>query len=123
MGSVDRMDRLLATYRLGIKKLYWPLFSNALKLSVVAAWRMHCQLVAFPLSHLEFRREVMLCLMKSVAPRTQAGRNKMAELPADIRYAGLCHNRNASRNASKEDVPRAKKKMRSVWLILCLMAF
>lgn len=52
----------------------------------------------------------MLCLLKSIAPRTHTVRNKMAELPADIRYAGLCHNRNASRNASKEDVPLAKKK-------------
>ena len=95
MGGVDLMDRLLATYRPGIrgKKWYWPLFSNALNLSVVAAWRMHCQLVEDPLSHLEFRREVTLCLLKSVTPRAHVGQSKITELPADIRYDGLGHNK------------------------------
>ena len=93
MGGVDLMDRLLAKYRPGIrgKKWYWPLFSNALNLSIVAAWRLHCQLADETLSHLDFRREITLCLLKSVAPRACIGHSKMSELPADIRYDGNGH--------------------------------
>ena len=68
MGGVDLMDRLLGTYRPRIlgKKWYWPLFLNALNISVVAAWRIHTQFTDNNLSHLEFRSNVSLCLLKSV---------------------------------------------------------
>ena len=87
------MNRLLAKYRPGIrgKKWYWPLFSNALNLSVVAAWRLHCNLAEDSLSHLDFRRETALCLLKSVSPRMHRGQRKMTELPIDIRYDGSGH--------------------------------
>ena len=44
MGGVDLMDRLLSSYRPMIrgKKWYWPLFINALNITIVAAWRAHC---------------------------------------------------------------------------------
>ena len=93
MGGVDLMDRRLAKYRPGIwgKKWYWPLFSNALNLSVVAAWRLHCQLANETLPHLNYRREIALCLMKSVTPRQCIGQSKMTELPTDICYDGNGH--------------------------------
>ncbi|KRY08585.1 hypothetical protein T12_9365 [Trichinella patagoniensis] len=45
MGSVDISDKL-SSYRprLRSKKFWWNLFSNALNLAVVAAWRLHREL-------------------------------------------------------------------------------
>ena len=44
MGSVDVLDRLVGSCLQTIrgKKWYWPLSINALNVSVVAAWRIHC---------------------------------------------------------------------------------
>ncbi|KRY24125.1 hypothetical protein T03_13122 [Trichinella britovi] len=46
MGGVDILDKLLSSYRprLRSKKWWWNLFSNALNLAVVAAWRLHREL-------------------------------------------------------------------------------
>ena len=57
------MDKLLGLYRPTIrgKKWCWPLFTNALNMSVVAAWRMFEYLHDVPGSsttHLDFRRTV-----------------------------------------------------------------
>ena len=67
MGGVDVMDRLLGTYWPMIqgKKWHWPLVINAINVSVVAAWRIHCNAVVSPMTHLEFRREIAICLLKS----------------------------------------------------------
>ena len=66
-GGVDVMDRLLGSYRpsIGGKKWYWPFVINDLNVSVVAAWRLHCALATKPMSHLAFRREIALCLLKT----------------------------------------------------------
>ncbi|KRX69287.1 PiggyBac transposable element-derived protein 3 [Trichinella sp. T6] len=60
MGGVDILDKLLSSYRprLRSKKLWWNLFSNALNLAVVAAWRLHRELSSTALSHLDFRRDI-----------------------------------------------------------------
>lgn len=44
MGGVDVMDRLLGSCRPIIRerKWYWPLIINAIKVLVIAAWRLHC---------------------------------------------------------------------------------
>ena len=43
MGGVDVIDKLLGAYRPVIrgKKWWYPLFTNALNISVVAAWRLY----------------------------------------------------------------------------------
>ena len=60
MGGVDVMDRLLGSYRpiTQGKKWYWSLIINAINISVVAAIQEK------PMTHLEFRREITICLLK-----------------------------------------------------------
>ena len=43
MGGVDLLDMLLGSYRPNLcsKKLWWPLFSNALNIAVVATFKIH----------------------------------------------------------------------------------
>ncbi|KRZ05321.1 PiggyBac transposable element-derived protein 3 [Trichinella zimbabwensis] len=93
MGGVDLLDRLAAAYRPSIrgKKWYWPLFVNAVNVATVAAWRLHCFVEERPLSHLEFRRQVVLSLLQSeraAPPRVASG--SMSQLP-DIRFDGANH--------------------------------
>ena len=47
MGGVDLLDRFLSDYRprLQSKKWFWCLFSNFLNMLVVAAWRLHKEIV------------------------------------------------------------------------------
>ena len=76
MGGVDLMDQMVASYRPSIrgKKWYWPLFTNALNVTVVAAWWIHCNIAESPMSHLDFRRENAICLLKmSMVSRLQVG--------------------------------------------------
>jgi hypothetical protein len=94
MGGVDLMDRLLGKYRPSIcgKKWWWPLFTNSLNLSVVAAWRMHCLLHPRSReSHLDFRRTITMCLLKSSEPRVTRAGGGIAHLPVDIRKDGVGH--------------------------------
>ena len=62
MGGVDLMDRMLASYRPSIRgKIWdWPLFTNALNVTVVAAWWIHCKMAEYPMSHLGFRWEIAI---------------------------------------------------------------
>ena len=50
MGGVDILDMHLAAYRPKItsKKWWWPLFSNALNLAVVAAFKIHQRVSPLP---------------------------------------------------------------------------
>ena len=93
MGGVDLMDRLLASYRPTIrgKKWYWPLFINALNVSVVAAWRVHCKVADEPLSHLDFRREIAVCLLKTAPSKAKHPGGHTAHQPQDVRYDGVGH--------------------------------
>ena len=96
MGGVDVMDRLLSSYRPKIrgKKSYWPLFANALNLSVVAAWRLHCNLEDKPLSHLAFRRYISVCMLKMHhVDRPQVGGGIVPDMPDDVRYDGIGHDK------------------------------
>ena len=93
MGGVDLMDRLLASYRSSIrgKKWYWPLFTNMLNITVVAAWRSHCATNNTKLSHLEFLRHITMTLLQS---ETQKGSRalKGARYPThESRYDGMNH--------------------------------
>lgn len=94
MGGVDLCDRLLSSYRPTImgKKWWWSLFINAINVSVVAAWRLHCQLHPLDkLTHLQFRRQITLCLLKTSATRAQTGGGHHADLPTDVRFDGVGH--------------------------------
>jgi hypothetical protein len=90
MGGVDLLDRLLSQYRplIRSKKWWWPLFSNTINITVVAAWRFYCQLHPnCGVSHLDFRRNIVLCLLK----RSEGGNARCARLPVDIRRDGVGH--------------------------------
>ena len=96
MGGVDLMDRLLSSYRPKIrgKKWYWPLFANYLNLTVVAAWRLHCEVAEQPVTHLGFRRRIIICLlMQTTAPRVQSRGGMTAMLPDEVRFDGFGQNK------------------------------
>ena len=74
------------------RKWYWPLFTNALNVTVVASWRIHCKIAESPMSHLDFRREIAICLLKmSMVSRLQVGGGPRVNLPDDVRFDGEDH--------------------------------
>ena len=95
MGGIDLMDRLLGSYRpmIRAKKCWWPLMTNLLNISVVAAWRFYCALHPEDkkMTHLDFRREIVLVLMKSEEKRMRASGGTHCDLPQDVRYDGINH--------------------------------
>jgi DNA excision repair protein ERCC-6 len=95
MGGVDLFDRLLGAYRPSIKgkKWWWPLFTNVLNISVVAAWRLYCTLNKNrALSHLDFLREITICLLKSSPnERPQVGGGAHVDLPDHVRFDQIGH--------------------------------
>jgi DNA excision repair protein ERCC-6 len=96
MGGVDLLDRLLSAYRPNIKgkKWWWCLFTNVLNVSVVAAWRLFNTLNKNrrALSHLEFRRQIVICLLKAQSrERVQVGGGAHVDLPDDVRYDNIGH--------------------------------
>ncbi|XP_065193176.1 piggyBac transposable element-derived protein 3-like [Sycon ciliatum] len=94
MGGVDLFDRLLGSYRPRIsgKKWYWALFVNHLNATVVAAWRLHCKVHEKPMSHIEFRREITVSLLKTdLRPEP-----RVSGLPVDVRYDGVGHTREST---------------------------
>ncbi|KRZ84342.1 PiggyBac transposable element-derived protein 3 [Trichinella sp. T8] len=69
MGGVDTMDKLLSSYRpkMRSRKWWWNLFNNALNITVVAAWRLHCELHdadRSAMTHLAFRRDITAHLLR-----------------------------------------------------------
>ena len=83
MEGVDAMDHLLGSYRPIItgKKWYWSLIINAINLSVIAACRAHRAIESKPSTHLNFRRSITLCLLKSaIKSRLQIGGDRIAVL-------------------------------------------
>ena len=105
MGGVDMFDQLLGSYRPVIKgkKWWWPLFVNVVNITVVAAFRFYQHLhKADSVNHLNFRREVVLCLLKKdftddssgSIPGARVGATgggHHAILPMDIRTDGVGH--------------------------------
>ena len=94
MGGVDMMDKLLGSYRPVIrgKKWYFPLFTNIINLSVVAAWRLYCEL--YPQEkqrHPDYRYEVALCLIKGASSQRRQHGGHVPHTPHDIRYDGVGH--------------------------------
>ena len=97
MGGVDLMDRLLAAFRPTIrgKKWWWPLFLNVVNVSVVAAWRLYCNIAKQKMDHLTFLREVTLCLLKTEQnePRVQISGGPHPGLLDCLRFDGVGHQR------------------------------
>ena len=70
------------------KKWYWPLFVNLLNTTVVAAWKIHCQIGDKKITYIDFRRQVTLCLLKAQQHR-EIKSIVAAELPLDVRFDGV----------------------------------
>ena len=79
------MDRLMETYRPTVrgKKWYWPLFVNLLKTTVVATWKIHCQIGDKKITYIDFKRQVTLCLLKGQQHR-EIESSVAAELSLDV---------------------------------------
>jgi hypothetical protein len=74
------------------KKWWWPLFINGLNISIVAACRLYCRLhPVSPPSHLDFRRDITLCLLKGTTSRRRQGVTTRCLLPVDVRYDAVGH--------------------------------
>ena len=86
------MDRLLKAYHPTIrgKKWYWPLFVNLLNTTVVAAWKIHCQIGDKKITHIDFKRQMTLYLLK-VQKHRKIESSVAAELPLDVRFDGVNH--------------------------------
>ena len=84
------MDRLLEAYRptKRDKKWYWPLFVNLLNTTVVAAWKIHCQIGNKKITYIDLRRQVTLCLLK-VQQHREIESGVAAELSLDVRFNGV----------------------------------
>jgi hypothetical protein len=96
MGGVDLFDKLLGSYRPIIrgKKWWWPFFTNVVNISVVAAWRLFGWIHDKPgnkVSHLEFRRSIVLCLLRMTGDNVQRRSGSIADLPIMVRTDGEAH--------------------------------
>ena len=91
MGGVDLYDKMLGSYRPRIrgKKWYYPLIVNALNTSVVASWKLYGCIHDSHISHLNYRREVAMCLLKSA--RAAPSQIRGPQMPLDVRYDGVGH--------------------------------
>jgi len=69
MGGVDSADNAISNYRIKIRgrKWWWPLFSNALDMCVMNAWKLHCfiqrTLNKKKMCQLKFRSEIARALL------------------------------------------------------------
>ena len=102
MGGVDIYDKLLASYRpkLRSKKWWWNLFSHAINLSLVAAYKFYYYTnKTNKVSHLQFRREIARALVKCEKNRNCLGGPNTAPCYA-VRYDGVNHNLESVRQGS-----------------------
>lgn len=76
MGGVDLCDRFCADYRPNIKgkKWWFVFFTHGINLLVVAAWRFHKHLDGV-MTHLEFRRSIVRCLLKMKTSKREMQRS------------------------------------------------
>ena len=72
----------------------FPLVVNLINLSVVAAWQLYS--VVHPdetkkVTHLDFRRDIVINLLKHSEERYKVTGGKRVDLPDDSRYDGVDH--------------------------------
>ncbi|KRX62646.1 PiggyBac transposable element-derived protein 3 [Trichinella sp. T9] len=89
VNGVSVMDKMLSSYRPKIrsKKWWWNLFSHALNMAVVAAWKLHRELhttTSDQLSHLEFRRFITIHLLHAM-PFVRSQPGPRSHLPMSLR--------------------------------------
>ena len=100
--NVDLMDRLMSSYRPMVrwKKWWWPLFLNALNVSIVASWRIYSAVndASQAIDHLSFRRNISMCLLKSGSDteRRQVGGGHRAYLPQTENIGRLSWQKNVA---------------------------
>ena len=94
MGGVDLLDMLLGSYRPNLcsKKWWYPLFSNALNIAVVAAFKIHKKACVDQLSHLDLHIEVAEVMVRAnhEVQRVRLG-GPTASVPGQIRLDGVNH--------------------------------
>ena len=94
MGGMDLLDMLLESYRPNLRsnKWWWPLFSNALNITVVVVFEIHKNVCTDHLSHLDFPVEVAEVMVRAnhEAQRVLLG-SPTAPVPEQIRLDGINH--------------------------------
>ena len=65
-------------------------FVSLLNTTVVAAWKIHCQIRDNKITQIDFRKQVRLCLLK-VQKHRKIESSVAAELPLDVRFDGVNH--------------------------------
>ena len=91
--SVDVCDRLLSSYRPGLRsrKWYWNVFLHMLNRSVVAAYEFYNHINLNGVSHIQFRKIIARVLVKVHCPRKHPGRPTTPPGKA-VRFDGINHN-------------------------------
>ena len=89
--------------------MYWPLFVNLLNATVVAAWKIHRQIGDKKITHIDFRRHVMLCPLK-VQLNRKIETNVAAKLPLDVRFDGVNHFLGPTTTQARCEVCKKKKR-------------
>ena len=83
-SDIEEKDDIVYLYLMMMRRSNPTLFLNALNTSVEAVWRIHTKYTDNNLSHLDFRSEVSLGLLKSVPSRTSFKRPRMSSFPDDV---------------------------------------
>ena len=91
MGGVNQVDRTLSEYRPHIRgvKWYYPFFTHGLNIMVAAAWRLS-HIIRGKRDHLEFRRQVVTCLLK-IEDSHSAKLETTRQVLGDVRFDGVGH--------------------------------
>ena len=110
MGGVDQMDSLTAFSNVMItasvrgKNWYWPLFVRQGPQHDHSHFLAHCETEENRLSHLIFRREVILCFLKMDRPiaRAQVGGGKSGMMPNGVQRDCNSHQKEPCRVCKKD---------------------
>ena len=110
MGGVDQFDSALADYRPHIRgvKWYYPFFTHSLNVLVAASWRLS-RILGNKMDHLEFRRSIVTCMLKS---RKSEEIMTVRHVLGDVRFDGVGH---LSSKGEKEG--RCKECMKNTYFV------
>ena len=67
-----------------------PVFVNLLNTTVFAALKIHCQIGEKKIIHIDFRRQVTLCLLK-IEQHREIASSVAAELPLNVCFDAVKH--------------------------------